>query len=142
LTDVITVLGSDVQIKSTVQASLDALLNATVPTSSGGSSTSSTSGLAEATKEAVNGLLAQAQSDYLNAEAALTAGGTSSLAQYQTDIVAMEQALQQAQELINPAGATTPTTSTTTTTTVPKKKGKTGKVTSSALAGSPPGHRA
>jgi hypothetical protein len=133
LDDVITVLGQNVEIKPTVAASLDALLNTSVPTGTGGSSSSSSSSLAAATQQEVNSLLVQAQTDYTAAEAALTAGGPTALSQYQTEIVAMEALLNQAETLLNPAGTTTPT-SPTTTTTVPKKKTtKSTKATSTAL---------
>ena len=135
LDDVITVLGSDVQIQPTIELSLTNLLKAPLPpTGVAGSSSSSTS-LAAATEVEVQDLLAQAQADYTAAQAALTAGGSTALAQYQTSINAMEQVIQQADNLVSPAGATAPTTSTTTTTTVPKKKAKTSKSTSTALGG-------
>ena len=138
LRDVITVLGQDVQIQSTVSASLSALLKAPLPTGTGGSTSSQPSSLAAATAAEVNSLLAQAQADYQAAQAALTSGGSNALAQYQTEIVAMEQVLQEAQALLNPGGGTT---TTTTTTTVPKKKAKTTKATATAIAGSRPSLR-
>jgi hypothetical protein len=143
LNDVITVLGSDVQIQPTVSASLADLLKAPLPPTGTASSSSSSASLAAATQAEVQALLSEAQTDYTAAQAALTSGGTNALAQYQTEIDAMEQVIQQADALLNPAGSTSttsPTTSTTTTTTVPKttksKATKTGKVTSSALTGS------
>jgi uncharacterized membrane protein (UPF0182 family) len=129
LTDVITVLGADVKIEPTVGASLSALLKASLPTSTPGSSSSSSSTVNSTTESAVNGLIMQAQADYQAAQAALTSG---SLAQYQSDIAAMEQVLQQAETLLNPTGPTS-TTSTTTTTTVPKKAKSTAKSASTAL---------
>ena len=129
LTDVITVLGADVKIEPTVGASLSALLKAPLPTSTPGSSSSSSSTVNSTTESAVNGLIMQAQADYQAAQAALTSG---SLAQYQSDIAAMEQVLQQAETLLNPTGPTS-TTSTTTTTTVPKKAKSTAKSASTAL---------
>jgi len=146
LNDVITVLGSDVQIETTVSASLADLLKAPLPPTGTAGSSSSSSSLAAATQAEVKALLAEAQADYTAAQAALTSGGTSALAQYQTEIDAMEQVIQQADALLNPAGTTTtsPTTSTTTTTTVPKipkSKAKTTKATSTALAGSQAGSR-
>jgi hypothetical protein len=139
LTDVITVLGANVQIQPTVEASLDALLKASVPTGIGGSGSSSASGLAAATQAEVTSLLKQAQTDYDAAQAALTTGGTNALSQYQTDIVQMEQVLQQADALLNPVGGPTPAAPTTTTTTVPKKKSKTTTAsTATALGGGRP----
>jgi uncharacterized membrane protein (UPF0182 family) len=133
LTDVITVLGADVKIEPTVGASLSALLKATLPTGTPGSSPTSSSSVTSATESAVDGLIMQAQADYLAAQAALTSG---SLAEYQSDIVAMEQVLQQADALLNPAGTTS--TTTTTTTTVPKKKAKSSdKSTATALGATP-----
>jgi uncharacterized membrane protein (UPF0182 family) len=145
LNDVITVLGSDVQIQTTVSASLADLLKAPLPPTGTAGSSSSSSSLAAATQAEVKALLADAQADYTAAQAALTSGGTSALAQYQTEIDAMEQVIQQADALLNPAGTTTtsPTTSTTTTTVpkIPKSKAKTTKATSTALAGSQAGSR-
>jgi len=145
LNDVITVLGSDVQIQTTVSASLADLLKAPLPPTGTAGSSSSSSSLAAATQAEVKALLADAQADYTAAQEALTSGGTSALAQYQTEIDAMEQVIQQADALLNPAGTTTtpPTTSTTTTTVpkIPKSKAKTTKATSTALAGSQAGSR-
>jgi len=126
LTDVITVLGQNVQMKPTLTASLAALLNVSVlPSATPGSLPGSASGLAATTASAVNDLLQQAQSDYDAAQAALTSGGTDALAQFQADIVLMDQAIQQANTLLNPTAAPkSTTTTTTTTTTVPKKKSK------------------
>jgi hypothetical protein len=120
LTDVITVLGQNVQIKPTLQASLAALLQAPVP-GPGGSSNVDTN-LGSATTQAISQYLSEAQTDYTNALAALQTGGTTALGQYQTDISAMETALQNAQALINPTGSSS--TTTTTSTTVPAKKTK------------------
>ena len=116
---VVGVLGKNVQIDSSFASVLSDLLSTTVslPSESGVSS----SGTVPA---AVAGILAQAQTDYTNALAALKAGN---LAQYQTDIDQMQQAIAQAQDVI---GATTPGATTTTTTTVPPVKGgKTSKKT-------------
>jgi hypothetical protein len=128
-----------------VSASLADLLKAPLPPTGTAGSSSSSSSLAAATQAEVKALLADAQADYTAAQAALTSGGTSALAQYQTEIDAMEQVIQQADALLNPAGTTTtsPTTSTTTTTVpkIPKSKAKTTKATSTALAGSQAGSR-
>ena len=139
LTDVITVLGADVKIEPTVSASLNALLKIQVPTGTPGGSTSPTSSLGSATEVEVNSLIMQAQTDYQAAQAALTSG---SLAQYQTEIAAMEQVLQQAESLLNPTGTSPTTSPTTTTTTVPKKKTKTTtKNTSTAIGVGGPNSR-
>jgi uncharacterized membrane protein (UPF0182 family) len=139
LTDVITVLGADVKIEPTVSASLNALLKIQVPTGTPGGSTSPTSNIGSATEAEVNSLIMQAQADYQAAQAALTSG---SLAQYQSEIAAMEQVLQQAESLLNPTGTSPTTSPTTTTTTVPKKKTKTTtKNTSTAIGVGGPNSR-
>ncbi len=137
LQDVIAVLGNDVQMDQTVGQALSDLLNA--PVNSGtGSSTTSPSSLAAAAAQQVSSLLNQAQVDYNDAQAALKSG---SLAQYQSDIAAMQQVLSQAESLLSAAGASptaSPTTTTTTTTlpkTAPKHKAKTGS-TAALPAGS------
>jgi len=131
LTDVISVLGQNVQIQPTVQQSLQQLLQVPIVGQGGNSGSSS---LASATAQALNQYLQQAQTDYNAAQAALQSGSPTALSQYQTEINAMDQALQQAETLLNPTGTSTSTT--TTTTTVPKKKGKT-KSTATALSGTP-----
>jgi hypothetical protein len=138
LNDVITVLGQNVQIQSTVSASLAALLKAPLPPTGTPGSSSSSASLAAATQAEVKALLVEAQGDYSAAQAALTNGGSTALSQYQTEIDAMEQVIDEADALLNPAGtatSTSPTTSTTTTT-LPKKKAKTTKSTATALGGS------
>ncbi len=116
---VVGVLGKTVQIDTSLSAVLSDLLNTTVslPSESGGVSSTGT------VPAAVAGILQQAQTDYTNALAALKAGN---LAQFQTDVNQMQQAIAQAQNVI---GATTPgATTTTTTTTAPAvKAGKTSK---------------
>ena len=131
LTDVISVLGQNVQIFPTVQQSLQQLLQVPIVGQGGNSGSSS---LASATAQALNQYLQQAQTDYNAAQAALQSGSPTALSQYQTEINAMDQALQQAETLLNPTGTSTSTT--TTTTTVPKKKGKT-KSTATALSRDP-----
>ncbi len=114
---VVGVLGKNVKVDSSFASVLSDLLGTTVslPSESGVSS----SGTVPA---AVAGILAQAQTDYTNALAALKAGD---LAQYQTDIDQMQQAIAQAQDVI---GTTTPG-ATATTTVPPVKGGKTSKKT-------------
>ena len=113
---VVGVLGKNVQIDTSLSAVLSDLLQTTVslPSESGGVSSTGTVPLA------VSGLLQQAQTDYTNALAALKAGN---LAEFQTDVNQMQQAIAQAQQVI---GATTPGATTTTTTTVPPVKGAKG----------------
>jgi hypothetical protein len=112
LQDVVAVLGSNVQIASTLSQVMQQLTNVALPTSNGVSGT----GTVPAT---VANLLNQAQADYQAAQTALTAGD---LATYQQDIKDMQSAIASAQAVL-PAASSTPTTTTTTTT--PKKK--TGK---------------
>jgi hypothetical protein len=116
---VVGVLGKNVQIDTTLSAVLSDLLNTTVSVPSGSGGVPSTGTV----PAAVSGILQQAQTDYTNALAALKAGN---LAQFQTDVNQMQQAIAQAQDVI---GATTPgaTTTTTTTTVPPVKGGKTSK---------------
>ena len=113
---VVGVLGKNVQIDTSLSAVLSDLLRSTVslPSESGGVSSTGT------VPAAVAGILQQAQTDYTNALAALKARN---LAQFQTDMNAMQAAIAQAQQVI---GATTPgaTTTTTTTTTTPAAKGR------------------
>jgi hypothetical protein len=114
---VIAVLGKNVEIDTSLSAALSDVLQTTVlPPGQSGSSTGTV-------PAAVAGILSQAQTDYTNAQAALKADN---LAQFQTDIDAMQAAISQAQQVIQ---ATTPgaTTGSTTTTTVPPIKPKTTK---------------
>ena len=113
---VIAVLGKNVQVDTSLPNVLSDLLGTTVlPPGQAGSSTGTV-------PSAVAGILAQAQTDYTNAQAALKADN---LSQFQTDIDAMQAAITQAQQVIT---ATTPTvTPSTTTTTVPPIKPKTSK---------------
>jgi uncharacterized membrane protein (UPF0182 family) len=126
---VISVLGQNVQFWPTLQESLSKLLP--VPVVGAGGSSANPSTLASATATAVNDYLQQAQNDYNAAQNALQTGGSNALSQYQMYIDAMDGAIQQAQALINPTGATAP--SSTTTTTVPKAKPKTAKTSATAL---------
>ena len=113
---VIAVLGKNVQIDTSLPNVLTDLLGTTVlPPGQAGTSTGTV-------PSAVTGILQNAQNDYTNAQAALKAGNLSG---FQTDINAMEAAINQAQQLIT---ATTPgATTSTTTTTVPPIKPKTPK---------------
>ena len=113
---VIAVLGKNVQIDTSLPNVLTDLLGTTVlPPGQSGTSTGTV-------PSAVTGILQNAQTDYTNAQAALKAGNLSG---FQTDINAMEAAINQAQQVI---GATTPSaTTSTTTTTVPPIKPKTPK---------------
>jgi len=113
---VIAVLGKNVQVDTSLPNVLSDLLGTTVlPPGQAGSSTGTV-------PSAVAGILAQAQTDYTNAQAALKADN---LSQFQTDIDAMQAAISQAQQVIT---ATTPSaTPSTTTTTVPPIKPKTSK---------------
>jgi hypothetical protein len=109
---VIAVLGKTVKIDPTVSAVLSDVFNTTVVAPSGtGSSATAT------IPAAVTQILQQAQTDYNNAKAALAAGD---LAGYQAAINAMDQQLNQAQQVLGAATATTGSTTTTTTTTVPR----------------------
>ncbi len=134
LTYVISVLGQDVQIKPTVQQSLEALLQ--VPTVGSGSSGTNPSTLGSATAQAVDQYLQQAQGYYQAAQSALQTGGSNALSQYQADIEAMASALDQAEVLLNPSGTKNPAPTTTTTTTPPKAKVKSKAAT--AALGRPP----
>ena len=133
---VIAVLGRTVRIETTLSAVLSDVLQTTVtvPSESGVSS----SGTVPA---AVAGILAQAQTDYTNALAALKAGN---FAAFGTDLQQMEQQLSQAQQILGTtaqsgASATTTTTTTpstgskATTTTVPHR-GSTGTTKASGSA--------
>lgn len=111
---VIAVLGKNVGFEKTLSGALSDVFNATVTVPTGGGTNSGT------VPAAVAGILQQAQADYTNAQTALQA---QDLAGYQADIAAMEQAIQQASQIL---GTPPPGTSTgTTTTTVPKVKEKT-----------------
>ena len=127
---VIGVLGKNVQIDSSLSATLSDLLQTTVtlPSGSGVPSTGTV-------PAAVAGLLQQAQTDYNNVLAALK---NQNLAQFQSDLNLMSAAINQAQEVLGtPVPGSTSTT--TTTTTVPSVKGgktkKTGTTTTTAPHG-------
>jgi uncharacterized membrane protein (UPF0182 family) len=123
LTDVIGVLGQQVVVEPSLSQTLSTLLNTSIATpggsSGGGNSTSPGTGTLPAQ---VQQNLAQAQTDYQLALAALRAGD---LGTYQSDIDAMDQQIAAAQSAVKAAEATTSTT-TTTTTTPAKKSTKNG----------------
>ncbi len=124
---VIGVLGKNVQIDSSLSATLSDLLQTTVtlPSGSGVSSTGTV-------PAAVAGLLQQAQTDYNNA---LTALKNQNLAQFQDDLNLMSAAINQAQEVL---GTPLPSSTSTTTTTAPPVKGaktkKPGTTTTTAAS--------
>jgi uncharacterized protein len=120
LVDVIGVLNRNVYIESSLAQTLSDLFKTPVATSSGtGSSTSITGTTSSSLPPVVQGYLNSAQADYAQALAALKAG---SLANYQSDITAMEQQIANAQNALKAPG-----TSTTTTTTAPKTTKTTSK---------------
>jgi uncharacterized protein len=121
---VIAVLGKNVGFEKTLSGALSDVLQTTV-TVPGSNTTSGT------VPAAVAGILQQAQTDYNSAQQALAADN---LGQYQADITAMEQALQQAQQILGPAPAGT-SSGTTTTTTVPKAKAKAKSKSSTSASG-------
>jgi uncharacterized membrane protein (UPF0182 family) len=106
---VIAVLGGTVKLDTSLTNALSDITGVTLPSSTGGSSSTGT------VPAALASILAAAQADYNNAQAALKA---QDLSAYQADIAAMEQQLASAQDVLN---ATTGST-TTTTTTIPKLK--------------------
>ena len=127
---VVAVLGKNVQIDTSLSAVLSDLLQTTVSLPNGTSLPSS--GTVPA---AVASYLAQAQTDYQNALAALKADNLSA---FGSDITAMSQAIASAQQALGTttprskaAAATTTTTSTTTTTAKPAKSTKSESTTTS-----------
>ena len=126
LQDVVAVLGKTVVIAPTLTGAMSQLTNVALPTSQGNSSSTGT------VPAALASILAAAQTDYNNAQQALLAGN---LAEYQSDINAMQSELASAQDVLKAAGTTTPS-STTTTTVPPKKKVSkgTGSTTTSSTA--------
>jgi hypothetical protein len=107
-----------VKLETSLTNVLSDITGVTLPSSTNGSSSAGT------VPAAIASILAAAQTDYQNAQAALKA---QDLSTYQADIAAMEQQLASAQDVLN---ATTGPTTTTTTTTIPKVKGKGTKKTS------------
>jgi uncharacterized protein len=105
---VIAVLGGTVEFDTSLSAVMSDITHVALPSSTNGGSSAGT------VPAALASILAQAQTDYDNAQAALKA---QNLSQYQADIAAMEQQLASAQDVLN---ATTGSTTTTTTTTRPK----------------------
>jgi hypothetical protein len=123
---VVAVLGKNVKVDTSLDAVLSDLLESgsvQLPSTGGSGSNPGSSG--GSVPAQVAAYLAQAQTDYQNALAALKA---QNLADYQSDIQAMSQALTAAQNLLpNSAG----TGATTTTTTPAKKVKKSNSSTSS-----------
>jgi uncharacterized membrane protein (UPF0182 family) len=120
LTDVIGVLGQKVVVESSLSQTLSTLLGTSISTpgvSPGTvpSTTPSTGTVPNQVQQELN----TAQSYYEQALAALKAGD---LGTYQSDINAMDSAIQSAQSALKAASGTT---STTTTTTTPKSKSTT-----------------
>ncbi|HEY1445832.1 MAG TPA: UPF0182 family protein [Acidimicrobiales bacterium] len=115
---VIAVLGGTVEFDTSLSAVMSDITHVALPSSTNGGSSAGT------VPAALASILAQAQTDYDNAQAALKA---QNLSQYQADIAAMEQQLASAQDVLN---ATTGSTTTTTTTTRPKIPTKGTKKTS------------
>jgi serine/threonine-protein kinase len=115
---VVAVLGGTVKLDTSLTNVLSDITGVTLPSSTNGSSSAGT------VPAAIASILAAAQTDYQNAQAALKA---QDLSTYQADIAAMEQQLASAQDVLN---ATTGPTTTTTTTTIPKLKGTGTKKTS------------
>ena len=114
---VVAVLGGTVEFDTSLSAVMSDITHVALPSSSNGGSSAGT------VPAALSSILAAAQTDYDNAQAALKA---QNLSQYQADIAAMEQQLASAQDVLN---ATTGSTTTTTSTTLPKIPAK-GKKTS------------
>ncbi|HUE08108.1 MAG TPA: UPF0182 family protein [Acidimicrobiales bacterium] len=119
---VVAVLGGTVKLDTSLTNVLSDITGVTLPSSTNGTSSAGT------VPAAIASILAAAQTDYQNAQAALKA---QDLSTYQADIAAMEQQLASAQDVLN---ATTGPTTTTTTTTIPKLKGKGTKKTSSTTS--------
>jgi hypothetical protein len=115
---VVAVLGGTVKFDTSLAAVMSDITHVALPSSSTGGSSAGT------VPAALSSILAAAQTDYDNAQAALKA---QNLSQYQADIAAMEQQLASAQDVLN---ATTGSTTTTTTTTRPKVPAKGTKKTS------------
>ncbi len=118
---VIAVLGHTVKIDTSLSSVLGDLFQTTVTVPSGNGSGTGT------VPPAVANILQAAQDDYANAQKALQAGN---LAQYQTEIQAMEQQIASAQEVLKALAPSA--TTTTTTTTLPHVRNK-PKSSSSAI---------
>jgi hypothetical protein len=123
---VVAVLGGTVKLDTSLTNVLSDITGVTLPSSTNGSSSAGT------VPAAIASILAAAQTDYQNAQAALKA---QDLSTYQADIAAMEQQLASAQDVLN---ATTGPTTTTTTTTIPKLKGTGTKKTSGTTSTTSP----
>jgi hypothetical protein len=125
---VVAVLGKGVFIESSLSAVLQDVFQTTIASQSPGVGSGNGTGTGTGTvPTSVSQDLAQAQTDYTNAQAALQAGN---LGQYQTDIAAMQQEIAAAQGVLGTTTTTTtPTGTPTTTTTAPKGSKKTGSGT-------------
>jgi uncharacterized protein len=124
---VIAVLGKNVGFEKTLSQALSDVLRTTVTVPTGGGV--GTSGTLPA---AVASILQAAQTDYANAQTALTSGN---LATYQSDIAAMEAEIDQAEQILGPPPPGTATPATATTTTVPKTKSTTKSKSGSSGSG-------
>jgi hypothetical protein len=116
LRDVVVVYGKQVSMAPTLSQALSGIFGSKVSTGQGGTSTPSTGD--GAIPSDVRADIANAQSDYQNAQAAL---GRGELGTYQTDIDAAGRLLTQASELLaqssSPTSTIPPKTSTSTSTT-------------------------
>jgi hypothetical protein len=128
LTYVIGVLGDKVVIDTSLSQTLSDLLNTTVSTGGPGGSTSPVPVISGTVPAAVQQDLNTAQTDYNAALAALKSG---SLANYQTDIMQMDQEISDALTALK-AAAPTGANNTTTTTTTKSKTSKAAKTRSTA----------
>ena len=132
---VIAVYGSHVAIETSLQASLNSVLSSAVelPSNGGGNGSTNNSGNSS-NAAAAAALLAQAQSAYAEAQAALKNGD---LAGYQTAIQTMYQDLLAAQAVLGGTGqqsTTVPSTTTTSPSTTTTKRSTTTTVRSSVKA--------
>jgi uncharacterized membrane protein (UPF0182 family) len=126
LESVVGVLGDKVVIKSTASATLSQLLHTSVSIPGSQGPPPTTTPGTGSVPAAVQGYLAAAQTDYMNALAALQ---NQDLATYASDVAAMQRQITLAQQALSAANGTTTTTTTTTTTpktttttTAPKSK--------------------
>jgi uncharacterized membrane protein (UPF0182 family) len=107
LRDVIAVFGQKVQMKTTLTAALSAALGTSVgaaPTTTPTGTTQTAGSLGSGTAGQIQAFLNEASTDYADAQAALTAGGSGALGTYQRDIDAENAALQQAEQLLSSSG--------------------------------------
>ena len=129
LNSIIGVLGPNVYIESTLQATLTDIFKTGVSLSGSGQGSSSSGGtLTGSVPAAVQNDLTQAQADYKNAQTDLSSGN---LGAYQTDITAMDSEISAAQQAAQAANAASGSSSTTTTT-APKSKTSSGTKSSTS----------